>query len=198
MKKAIIITVLFLAQFLQAQNTITKAFSKSYELETNKKYREAIDAIASLNQDTYVVNLRLGWLHYLKGNFNKSKNYYNRAITKHNNSIEARFGLVYPLSAMQNWDEVITDYNSILKLDKNNAKANYQLAYIYFVRKEWNKTENYLHKILDLYPFDYDSNLLLGSTLIKNGKIKEAKKVLQIALIYNPDSKVVKKLLKGL
>ncbi len=198
MKKAIIITVLFLAQFLQAQNTITKAFSKSYELETNKKYQEAIDAIASLNQDTYVVNLRLGWLHYLKGNFNKSKNFYNRAITKQNNSIEARFGLIYPLSAMQNWDEVITDYNSILKLDKNNTKANYQLAYIYFVRKEWNKAENYLHKILDLYPFDYDSNLLLGSTLIKNGKIKEAKKVLQIALIYNPDSKVVKELLKGL
>lgn len=198
MKNLLIITILFIAQFVTAQNDITKAFSESYTSETNKEYQKAITSLTPFDNNTYEVNLRLGWLYYLKGEFNKSKIYYNKAIANHKNSLEARFGLVYPIAAMKNWDEVMSIYNDILKIDKNNTKALYRLAYINFTRKNWDTSENQLQKILELYPFDYDANLLLGSVLIKNGKIAEAKKVLQKALIYNPQSKTVLELLKGL
>ena len=198
MKQILIIALLFASQLIMAQDDITTAFSKSYVNETNKEYQKAIDDLKYFDTNTYVVNLRLGWLYYLKGEYNKSKIYYTKAIANSKKSIEARLGLVYPISAMKNWDEVLHIYIDILQIDANNAKVNYQVAYIYFLRKKWDLAENHLKSILNLYPFDYNSNLLLGSVLIKNGEITEAKKILQTALMYNPQSKEAKELLKGL
>jgi len=198
MKQILIIALLFSSQLIMAQEDITAAFSKSYVNETNKQYQKAINNLKPFDTGAYVVNLRLGWLYYLKGEYNKSKIYYTKAITNSNKSIEARFGLIYPISAMKNWDEVLNVYKDILQIDPNNTVALYRLAYINYTRKNWAASELLLHKLLSLYPFDYDANLLLGSVLIKNGTITEAKKILQTALIYNPQSVAVKKLLKGL
>jgi tetratricopeptide (TPR) repeat protein len=198
MKKLIIIVIFLLGNYVIAQNNEINAFSESYTNETNKEYQSAIDNMLSLNKETYLINLRLGWLYYLNGEYNKSKVYYEKSIVLKENSIEAKFGLVYPVAAMQNWDEVINIYRAILKIDTQNTTAKYRLAYIYFIRKNWQLAEKYLEEILILFPFDYDSNLLLGSTYIKNGKIKEAKIVLHKALAYNPQSNDVIELLKGL
>ncbi len=182
-----------------AQNDITKAFEKSYTNETNQEYQKAIDNLLSVyDASSYSLNLRLGWLHYLNMDYNKSKTYYDNAIKLQKNSIEARLGLAYPVYAMNNVDNVIDIYKDILSIDPNNAKANYRLASIYYTRKSWDEVERYALSVLKLYPFDYDTNLLLGSAYIKNGKIKEAKKVLQKALEYNPTSQDVLSLLEAL
>lgn len=198
MKRILTIILFLFVQTLIAQNT-ADAFSKSYVNESNKKYQKAIDNMLTIeNTNKYSVNYRLGWLYYLNGMYNKSKSYYTRAIAQEKNSVEAKFGLIYPVSAMQNWNEVIQLYTEILIIDKKNSKANYRLAYIYYMRKDWSKTEQYLKKVLKLYPFDYDTNILLGSTYVKSGKIKEAKTVLQTALEYNPNSVDAKAILKAL
>ena len=195
--KILIIATLLTSSIVFAQNTTAEAFSKSYSFEAKKEYKKAISTLLTIKEN-YPVDLRLGWLYYLDGAFNKSKIYYKKAIGFKQKSIEARFGLVYPISAMQNWDEVIKVYDEILKINANENTVNYRLAIIYYTRKNWDKAEYYLYKILETYPFDYDTNLLLGNTFIKNGKIKEAKKVLELALLYNPQSKDVLTLLKGL
>ncbi len=63
---------------------------------------------------------------------------------------------------MGNWDQIIEQYNTILKVDPKNTIVNYRLGVIYYERKQYDKAEKYLKKVIDLYPFDHDTLLMLG------------------------------------
>ena len=201
MKKIVTLLLLTLSTGLFAQtnsNTIA-AFKKSYTSEADKKYADAIKSMQSVyDESSYSINLRLGWLYYLNGDFIKSKSYYNKSIKLNPSSIEARQGLVYPLGALNAWDEVITVYKGILLVNKNHTPTLYQLGYIYFVRKKYSESENYLKQVLTLFPFDYNSNALLGAVYVKMGKINEAKIHYTRALEYNPSSEEIQTILNGL
>lgn len=175
------------------------AFSKSYTYEASKEYTKAISSLTSVyDANSYTINLRLGWLNYLAGEYIKSMSYYKKASLVETKSIESRLGCVYPASALGNWDEVIKIYSEILTIDPQNSSVNYRMAYIYYVRKDYEKAVNYLSKVLALYPFDYDSNYLLGQIYVIQGKIIEAKTHLKKALEYNPTSSDVKNLMEKL
>ena len=184
----------------QAQTTTeADAFSNSYAHESNKEYAAAIaDINAVYSEGSYAQNLRLGWLYYMQGEYLKSQNHYKKAKTLSPTSVEARIGYVYPTAAMENWDDVIKTYLSILEIDPRNTTANYRLGYIYYVRKDFSQASKYTAAVLALYPFDYDANVLLGRVMIAQGKIVEAKGYLQTALLYSPSSKEVQELLKNL
>lgn len=200
MKKVILFFALMTFISAQAQNTTVDAFKKSYIYESEYNYAKAIASMDAIQGgDTkYNVNLRLGWLHYLNGDFIKSETYYKKAIELSPESIEARLGLAYPLSKLNSWDKVIEVYKSILKVDPNHSSTNYQLAYIYYVRKMYAEAITYLNNVLKLYPFDYDSNLLIGATYLKTGQIKEAKQHYTLALEYNPSNTELEKVIEGL
>ena len=199
MKHIILILAVLVNLSVFSQSDTITAFSESYTNETNQEYQKAIDSMLGVyTADSYSINFRLGWLYYLNGDLNKSKTYYQNAINLNKNSIEARLGLVYPVYAMQNTNEVIQIYKDILLLDTHNSTANYRLASIYYARKNWIEAEKHLLIVLGYYPFDYDTNLLLGYTYVKMGKLIEAKKVLNTALEYNPSSNEVITLLESL
>jgi len=174
------------------------AFSKSYLFEYESQYVKAIKALQDLNHESYEINLRLGWLFYLNKEYSKSEGFYKKAIALEPASVEGRFGLVLPLSAEGNWNAVLLVYLEILKYDPNNSIANYRIASIYYNRKDYASTVNYISKVIKLYPFDYDSNLLYGKTLIAQGKNTEAKKYIEKALEYNPQSEEAKAIVKKL
>ena len=201
MKKSII-TSLFMVLFatvVTAQSKQASAFSKSYELETAQEYAKAIAVIENIySEKTYDVNLRLGWLTYMSGDFLKSQQYYKKAISSSANSVEARLGLIYPLSAMQNWNDVLQTYLDISAIDATNSTVNYQIAVIYFIRKDYEKALKYAEKVSQLYPFDYSTNVLLGKTKINLGDKMGAKNYLNTALNYSPSSTEVLGLLKTL
>lgn len=197
--KKIILNFIFLATLTAglSQTNVNEAFNKSYSYENDKDYNKAIAEITTVyDVNSYTINLRLGWLYYLTGDYLKSKKFYQKAILLEPKSIEARLGYIYPISAMGNWDDVLKTYDDILKIDPNNSKVNYRIASIYNYRKEYTKAVFYAKKVLDLYPFDYDTNYLLGYVYISLGNITEAKTCLNRALQYNPNSTDVKKLLE--
>ena len=189
---------LLLATAGYAQQSADAAFSKSYAFEYDTQYTKAITALTDLNADTYECNLRLGWLYYLNKDYIKSETYYKKAVGTEPLSVEARFGLVLPLSAMGNWNDVLLTYMEVIKLDPNNSTANYRIASIYFNRKDNTNATVYIQKVIRLYPFDYDSNLLYGRILAAEGKNADAKKYLTKALEYNPKSDDAKAALKKL
>ena len=199
--KKLMLNILFLAVGIAgiSQGNVGEAFSKSYEYEASGEYTNAISSINSIYDATsYTQNIRLGWLYYLSGEQTKSQAYYKKAIELEPKSIEARLGYVYPTSVMQNWDDVIKTYKDILVLDANNSLVNYRLAYIYYVRKDFDSAGKYAQNVISLYPFDFDANYLLGQIYIAQGKIKEAKIHLTRARDYNPSSTDVKSLLEKL
>lgn len=197
-KLIILVILLHCQEVFVAQQNNEAAFSKSYLYEYDSQYTKAIKSLQDLKLDTYEINFRLGWLYYLSKDYAKSETFYRKAISQEPASVEARFGLVLPLSALGNWNSVLTVYLEILKTDPNNSIANYRTASIYYSRNDFSNCLSYVNRVVKMYPFDFDSNLLAGKALLAQGKKQDARKFAERAIEYNPQSDEAKTLLKQL
>ena len=166
---------------------LPQAFRASYDLESKGEYAQAAMILKNVyDKDSYEINLRLGWLSYLSGAFTESVSYYNKAIVLKPYSIEPRFGVVLPLSAMGNQEAVLSQYNKILEVDPRNTMANYRVGSIYYYAEDYETALKYFEKVVNLYPFDYDGLILYAWTHLKLGKQREAEVLFRKALLNNP------------
>lgn len=189
--KKLILLFLFscIVVFASAQDyaKLAAAFSESYTKEKAGKYADAVSALkAYYDPALYEINLRLGWLTYLQGQFTESIGYYNKAIDLMPYAIEPRLGVVLPASSMGNWDVVISNYNKILSIDPNNTVTLYRLGLISYDRKDYKQAYQHFEKVVNLYPFDYQSMLMLAWTDYRLGKTREAKVLFNKVLLYSP------------
>jgi tetratricopeptide (TPR) repeat protein len=167
--------------------TLQAEFAKSQEYEGRGNFADAIASMKTIYQeDSYEINLRLGWLTYLGGLFTESSAYYQKAIKLKPYSIEAKIGFANPASALGNWDQVVARYNEILTIDPQNTTVNYRMGSIYYGRKDYAKAEKYLEKVINLYPFDYDTMILYAWTNFKLGKLREAQVMFNKVLLNKP------------
>ncbi|MCD6180742.1 MAG: tetratricopeptide repeat protein [Bacteroidales bacterium] len=193
LKKQYITIVLFLlfgvqSSFGQSISEIINAFEESYLYEKEGNYTDAIKSMKKVYvENSYEINIRLGWLDYMAGSYTESVTYYNKALTLMPYSEEARFGLVLPKLALGKTNEVITLYKEIVENSPNNTQANYRLGLIYYEDKDYITAFNYFKKVVQLYPFDYDSLLMLAWTQFKLGHSREAKVLFQKVLMYSPN-----------
>jgi tetratricopeptide (TPR) repeat protein len=191
MKRTTLTILLLLQVFLLMAQDYTKlatAFSDSYVKEKAGKYTEAATVLkTNYDTDSYEINLRLGWLTYLGGQFTESLKYYNRAIELMPYAIEPRLGVVLPASSLGNWDMVVAQYNKILAIDPNNTVTLYRLGLISYDRKDYKQAYQHFEKVVNLYPFDYQSVLMLAWTNYRLGKLREAKILFNKALLYYPE-----------
>ena len=142
----LIVTGMMLMQALYAQSdlkAIETAFETSYTQETKGEYANAVASIKAVyNENSYEINLRLGWLSYLSGMFTESSAFYQKAIKIKPYAVEAKFGFAYPASAMGNWDQVVTQYLEILKIDPQNTLANYRMGSISYGKNDFATAES--------------------------------------------------------
>lgn len=168
-------------------NATRDAFQKSYIQEATGEYSGAINSLKSVyDEKSYEINLRLGWLTYLSGSFTEAKAYYQNAINLMPYAVEPRLGLVYPVSAMGNWSEVIAQYEKILEIVPNYSLVLHRLGLIYYGRNEFEKALKYFEKVVNLFPFDYDGLSMLAWTHFKLNNTREAKVLFQKALLNTP------------
>ncbi len=192
LKKVIvsILVVISVNAFSQNAENVQKAFTESYQQEQIGEYSEAINLLKDIyDEDSYEINLRLGWLHYLSGLFSESTPYYQKCIQLRPLSIEARFGIVNPAAAMGNWTQVENSYNDILAMDPENSTANYRLGIIYYGRGEYKTALKYFEKLLNHYPFDYDAIIMSAWSYFKVGEMRKAKVLFNKALLNQPNDK---------
>lgn len=178
-----------LAIGVQAQDyqVLQDAFSKSYAYESKGNFQDAVAVLKKVYlEDSYEINLRLGWLTYQAGLFTESSAFYQKAINLKPYAIEAKLGFVYPAAALGNWDQVIGQYSEILKIDPQNSLANYRMGSIYYGRRDFAKAEKHLEKVVNLYPFDYDGLVLFAWTKFKLGKLREAQVLFNKVLLNKP------------
>ena len=183
------VTFTFVLSCLMAQNTssIQATFVKSYESEKSGNYVAAINTMKTIyKSDDYFINIRLGWLYYLAKQYTESIKYYEKSISLKPYAIEARFGCVKPLSAIENWDKVKANYLEILKVDPQNTIANYWLGVIYYNRKDFVNATKLFEKVVNLYPLDYDSVIMLAWSKLNTGKSADAKVLFNHALLLRP------------
>jgi tetratricopeptide (TPR) repeat protein len=192
--KKILAATLFVSciSFSHAQTTtistpVQTAFSASYVSESAGNYSAAITALTNVyDEKSYEINLRLGWLNYESKNYTGSISYYQKAIDLRPYGIEARLGYVKPASALEKWDDVLAQYDAILKIDPQNTSTNYYVGMIYYNRKDYTKASSYFEKVVNLYPFDYNSSLMLGWSYLLMGKNSDAKIMFQKVLLISP------------
>lgn len=176
--------------FSQDYGLIQKAFGESYTYEYAGEYSKAIQALKNVYSETsYEINLRLGWLTYMAGFFTESASYYQKAIDLKPLSIEAKYGYVYPASALGNWELVKKQYLDILKIDAQNTQAHYRLGSIYYGNEDYTSALKHFESIVNLYPFDYDGLLMYGWTNLKLGKLREAEVLFNKVLMNRPGDK---------
>lgn len=190
-KSLILLAMASMMQFAngQVQAQIT-AFDSSYKLEKAAKYVDAINAIKAVyEENSYEMNIRLGWLNYLIGQQTTAMSYYAKAIALNPYAIEARFGYIVPASIIGNWEAVKEQYVQILKIDPQNTKANYYLGLIYYNSKDYNKADKHFETCANLYPFDYDSVLMFAWNSYFLGKLREAKVLFTKCLMIRPNDK---------
>ena len=186
--------ILFLTCFLglgsisgQDAKSLQNAFSKSYVAESQGDYSKASEALTAVfDKNSYVLNLRLGWLNYKAGLLTESESYYRRAIQLMPFGIEARFGLVYPLSSSGNPNQIINTYKEILEIDPHNSIANIRLGLVYYGLENYSKANIHFTKVVNLFPFDYDGLHMLAWTKLKMSKNNDAKVLFEKALLFKP------------
>ncbi len=167
-----------------------EAFNNSYTLEYKGEYANAAEAMKKgYDEKSYECNLRAGWLNYEAGLYTESQNYYKKAVVLKPNSLEAKFGYIYPTAALGNMDQVIVQYNKILELDPQNTTANYRMGLYYYDKKDFQSAYKFLDKVVNLYPFGYDALLMYAWANYQLGKTKEAKILFKKALLLSPTSK---------
>jgi tetratricopeptide (TPR) repeat protein len=191
-KVVVLFTVILLITSLQKTSgqelsEVISAFQQSYIHEASGDFQESMEVLRKVyDEKSYEINLRLGWLAYLSGLFSESIAFYNKAISLMPYSIEARFGIVYPASALGNWNMVINHYNKILEINPNNSVATHRLGLIYYGREDYEEAYRYFEKVVNLYPFDYDALIMFAWTNYKLNKTREAKILFQKALMHTP------------
>ena len=189
--KTIIFSLQILSAFnLAAQDSMESAFEKSYTFEKTGNYTAAISAIKVVYRASdYESNVRLGYLNYEASLHAESMIYYARAISLKPNAIEPKIGYVYPASVLGKWDEVLKQYQDILKIDPKNSNINYKTGLIYYNRKNYAFALKYFETLVTLYPFDYDGLLMFAWTNLQVGKMTEAKLYFKRVLLLSPNDK---------
>jgi len=181
--------VLFCNILVAQQDTkIQQAFSESYKAESASNYTQGISNLKAVySADNYAVNVRLGWLYLLSKQYNESVSYYDKAIKLKPYAIEAKFGMIKALNALESWDRVKEQYEAILKIDDQNTTALYWLGVLFYNRKDFDNAAKNFEKIVNLYPMDYGSVIMLAWTKFYQGKKADAKILFNHALVLSPD-----------
>jgi len=128
-------------------------------------------------------------LYYNKGNFNASIKHYTQAIDILPYSEEAKFGLILPYRAIARWDQVIMLYQEILSNSPNNITANYKLGMIYYNQYKFSLSYKLFEKVVNLYPFGYDSLIMYAWNSLQLGKNKDARILFNKVLMFSPKDK---------
>ncbi len=185
----VLLLVILISQNLFSQdNKLAEVFAKTYEYETVGEYQKAILELKNVyDENSYEINMRLGWLSYNAGLFSQSITYYRKSISLMPYSEEAKFGLIYPATATGKWDIILNTYKKILENSPNNTVANYRIGLIYYGNQNYTEAYKHFKIVVDLYPFDYNGLLMFAWTNFQLGKYREAKVLFNKVLLLSPN-----------
>jgi tetratricopeptide (TPR) repeat protein len=140
-------------------------WGKSYQLEAAKEYAQAIKVIEPYlkkREDVELANMRVAWLEYLQGNYNKAINGYEKALSINPNSIDAKLGLTLPLMAQKRYRNVRSQLNHLLKSSPWNYTAHQRLLVIDELQGKWKHMTKHAKALSRRYPSDTTAMVYLA------------------------------------
>lgn len=168
----------------------SSVWQSSYQLETAGKYAEAIAAISNVpanSNDAEFKLTRLGWLHYLQGDYDGSIREYRLAIERNDRSIDARLGLTLPLLAQKRWREADQMARIVLERTPNNYTALLRLLVAQEGLRDWASMEKTALTLTACYPTDASGFVYLARAYAWLGRPEEARNAYSAVLVRYPN-----------
>lgn len=175
---------------------IPGAYHRSFELERAERYQDAIRALAPVYEaypNGYTVNLRMGWLFYLNGNFNNAVAHYEVAGTAAPFALEPKLGRLLPLLAQGRWAEAETAAYQVVSVDHFSYYGNLRLVIALREQKKLESAYQIALKMVGVYPTDMYYLVELALVNDARGDTAEARRLFGEILILYPENETALK-----
>ncbi len=177
---------------------IRECYASSYRYEKTQNYEDAIKALLVVHQSFpqgYTINLHLGWLYYLKGNYANSEQHYLTAIKVLPGSVEAKLGYLLPLLARARHEQAETIAKQIAEVDPRNYYGNLRLAFALRMQAKCDQAEAVLQRMLTLYPADVGLLTEMGLVKVGQGEREASRRLFNEVLTLDPENVTAKTML---
>jgi len=163
--------------------------AESYKLEEHRNYKEAIAVLAkSLKRhpDSYILNLRLGYLFLTAGITANALEHYSKAAEIEPKSIEAWSGVLAVNAAKARWVDAVSTAEKIIQIAPGNYNAGWNLVRAKIMLGKYDDGLEEAKKLLKLYPSDQTLLVQKAVCLEYSKKTTEAKAAYQNVLAVYP------------
>jgi tetratricopeptide (TPR) repeat protein len=184
----------------QQRPDIAGSYHRSYELERAERFQDAIRALAPVYDaypNGYTVNLRMGWLFYLNGNYNNAVAHYEVATTAAPAALEPKLGRLLPLLAQERWADAEVVAYQIVSVDHYNYYGNLRLAIALRMQKKLEPAYQIALKMVRAYPTDIYYLVELALVQDARGDAAEARRLFGEILILDPANETARRYLAG-
>ena len=133
------------------------SITDSYIAEAKLQYDKAIEALMptyQLDTNSYFLNLRLGWLFYIKGPLKNAETHYLKAIEIKPQSVEARLGLFKVYTAQSQHDLALEAAKKTLSIDPLNYTAHLQAVSAALALQNTKEALEIIESLRRSYPVD--------------------------------------------
>ena len=163
--------------------------AESYKLEEGRNYKDAIAVLAKAQKkhaDSYILNLRLGYLFLTAGVTANALEHYSKAAEVEPKSIEALSGLIAVYAAKARWADVVSTAEKVFEVAPGNYNAGWNLVRGKIMLGKYDEGLDELKKLLKLYPSDETLLVQKAVCLEYSKKTAEAKAAYQNVLAVYP------------
>ncbi len=179
---------------------IAGSYKRSFDYERVEDYQNAIRALAPVYEaypNGYTVNLRMGWLFYLNGNYNNAAAHYDVATRVMPMAIEPKLGWLLPLLAQGRWSEAETLAYQVVSVDHYNYYGNLRLAIALRMQGKVDAAYQIAMKMAIAYPTDILHLVELAQIHDARGDKDEARRLFGEILILDPENETARKYVEG-
>lgn len=179
---------------------IAGAYQRSFDHERTESYQDAIRALAPVYEaypNGYTVNLRMGWLFYLNGNYNNAVAHYDVAIAAAPAALEPKLGKMLPLLAQGRWSDVENVAYQVVSVDHYNYYGNLRLAVALRMQDKFEAAYQITLKMVGAYPTDLSYLVELAQVNHARDDTDEAARLFREILILDPENETARRYLGG-
>lgn len=167
--------------------------AQSYTLEGQANYvgsLEIMRELATADASEPFYQVRIAWLEYLLGRYERAISSYRKAIDLRDN-LDARVGIINCHLALSDYRPALNAADSLLVEHRQNTQLLGKAAYAAFMLKEHSQAADYYKRILQLYPWDMEIRGYLVNNLYLAKRVEEAKAEYRLLKKYYPLSGIV-------
>jgi len=142
------------------EEEIGKLWQESVTAETNGDSALAMEKLMSYAKnggDSYLANLRAGWLNYSDKKYDEAARFYATASKLQANALNPRLGLLNVAQAKSDVAAATAAAEAVIKIEPTNYRALMAYSWGCFQAKDYRRAGSTYQRVISIYPEDQDA-----------------------------------------